>query len=670
MCGFGGFVDGVKGAVRSTTIERFCPTVTLERMGAALVHRGPDDGGIWFDPDARIGLSHRRLSIVDLSAAGHQPMHSESGRFVIAFNGEIYNHLALRDALDRSGARTAWRGHSDTETLLAGFEAWGIERTLAACVGMFSIALWNRNERTLHLMRDRMGEKPLYYGWAGSSFVFGSELKALRAHPSWTGAIDRDAMSLLFRHNYIPAPYSIYQGVRKLPGGTVLNLSIGTLRDRLLPEPAPYWSVSEAANHGYAEPFEGSDAEALAKLESLCVDAISLQQVADVPLGAFLSGGIDSSVVAALMQAQNSSPIRTFTIGFKEGAYNEADFALAVARHLGTHHTELYVSPEEAQAVIPRLPAIYDEPFSDTSQIPTFLVSQLARRDVTVSLSGDGGDELFGGYNRYFLGRGLHRKLTRVPLLLRELGARAIARMSPGFLDRIARPLGRLVPQLNVAQPSDKIYKALEVVTLARDTDLYRHLVSHWTDPASLVIGGREPPTTLDAALFERRKDESFEQWMMTTDLRTYLPDDILVKVDRAAMAVSLETRVPFLDHRLVEFSLSLPLHLKLRDGQGKWLLRQLLDKHVPKALIDRPKMGFGVPIDSWLRGPLRDWAEPLLDESRLRREGFLNPAAIRGKWADHVSGARNWQYHLWDVLMFQAWLEAEKAGVSEPRES
>jgi asparagine synthase (glutamine-hydrolysing) len=415
---------------------------------------------------------------------------------------------------------------------------------------------------------------------------------------------------------------------------------------------------------GLDQSFSGSDAEALAELERLSADAISIQQVADVPLGAFLSGGVDSSAVVALMQAQSSRPIRTFTIGFSESGYNEAGYARAVARHLGTEHTELFVAPEEALAVIPMLPTIYDEPFSDSSQIPTFLVSQMARQHVTVSLSGDGGDELFGGYNRYLLGANLRRKSHWLPLGLRKALAGGISAMPPHALDAILRPLGRLIPQLNVSQPSDKAYKAMEVLALDRDTDLYRRLVSHCDDPDSLVIGGHESPTLLDEMLSRREAGESFEQWMMTTDLQTYLPDDILTKVDRAAMAVSLETRVPFLDHRLVEFSLSLPLHLKIRDGQGKWLLRQMLYKYVPKEMIERPKMGFGVPIDSWLRGPLRDWAEALLDESRLRREGFLNPGPIRMKWAEHLAGARNWQYYLWDVLMFQAWLEAEKSTV------
>ncbi|MCI0744390.1 MAG: asparagine synthase (glutamine-hydrolyzing), partial [Verrucomicrobia subdivision 3 bacterium] len=494
------------------------------------------------------------------------------------------------------------------------------------------------------------------------ALVFGSELKALRAHPSWRGGVDRDVLTLFFRHNYIPAPYSIYKGVWKLPPGTRLTVSQDDVWRRQLPAPKVYWSVLAAAARAREEPFAQGDAAALVELERIAGQAIALQRISDVPLGAFLSGGVDSSAIVALMQAQSSRPVRTFTIGFAEAGYNEAEYAKAVARHLGTDHSELYVSPEEAQAVIPRLPAIYDEPFSDSSQIPTFLVAQLARQQVTVSLSGDAGDELFGGYDRYFLGRDLRRKLMWIPLAMRRRSAQAIGGCPRWLLNALLRPLGAVIPYFRVSQPSDKAYMAAEVLALTDARAMYRRVVSHWDDPATLVLGAREPATLLYELLRRPDAAATFEQWMMTTDTVTYLPDDILVKVDRAAMAVSLETRVPFLDHRLVEFALSLPLAMKIRDGQGKWLLRQMLDKYVPKALIERPKMGFGVPIDSWLRGPLRDWAEALLDDARLRREGFLDPPSIRRKWEEHQSGARNWEYYLWDVLMFQAWLEAEHA--------
>jgi asparagine synthase (glutamine-hydrolysing) len=656
MCGFAGFVGGVGG--QSTSEWQ----AVLQRMGDPIRHRGPDHSDQWIDGDAGMGLVHLRLAIVDLSAAGHQPMISASGRSIIAFNGEIYNHAELRQELHASEAAPAWRGHSDTETLVAGFEAWGIEDTLERCVGMFAFALWDRTERQLHLVRDRLGEKPLYYGWAGDALVFGSELKALRAHPSWRGEVDRDVLTLFFRHNYIPAPYSIYKGVWKLPPGTWLTVSQDDVRRRQLPAPKVYWSVLAAAARGREAPFAQGDTAALAELERISGQAIALQRISDVPLGAFLSGGVDSSAVVALMQAQSSCRVRTFTIGFAEVGYNEAEYAKAVARHLGTDHTELYVSPEEAQAVIPRLPAIYDEPFSDSSQIPTFLVAQLARQHVTVSLSGDAGDELFGGYTRYFLARELRRKLMWIPRALRRRLAQSVGACPPWLLNALLWPLGAAVPSSRFSQPSDKALKAAELLALADGGALYRSLVSHWKDPSRLVFGAREPATLLDELLMHPGMASTFEQWMMTTDTLTYLPDCILAKVDRAAMAVSLETRVPFLDHRLVEFALSLPLSMKIRDGQGKWLLRQMLYKYVPKTLIERPKMGFGVPIDSWLRGPLRSWADALLDDARLRREGFLDPAPIRRKWEEHQRGTRNWQYDLWDVLMFQAWLEVEHA--------
>lgn len=654
MCGFAGFISGGAG---KSSVE--WPAL-LQRMGDVIAHRGPDHSGQWTDTDAGIGLVHRRLAILDLSAAGHQPMVSASGRWVIAFNGEIYNHSELREALENRGFAPAWRGHSDTETLLAAFETWGIASTLERCVGMFSLALWDRTQRTVYLTRDRLGEKPLYYGWARDAFVFGSELKALRVHPSWQGEVDRDVLALFFRHNYVPAPYSIYKGIRKLLPGTWLALTQEDVQRRELPNPECYWSVRAAASRGKAAPFRQDDSAALAELERLSSQAVNLQRISDVPLGAFLSGGVDSSAVVALMQAASSRPVKTFTIGFAEAEYNEADHAKAVARHLGTDHTELYVSPEEAQAVIPRLPAIYDEPFADSSQIPTFLISQLARKHVVVSLSGDGGDELFGGYNRYFLSRTLRRNIMWIPQSMRRRLAQLVGACPPWLLNTMLQPVGALAPSLRVPQPSEKAYKAAEVMALADPGALYRRLVSHWKDPSALVLGAREPATLLDDLLAYRVAAPTFEQWMMTADTLTYLPDDILAKVDRAAMAVSLETRVPFLDHRLVEFALSLPLDLKIRDRQGKWLLRQMLYKYVPKALIERPKMGFGVPIDSWLRGPLREWAECLLDEARLRREGFLNPAPIRMKWKEHLNGSGDWQYYLWDVLMFQAWFEAE----------
>jgi asparagine synthase (glutamine-hydrolysing) len=636
----------------------------LRRMVSTIHHRGPDDRGVWCDAGAGVGLAHARLSILDLSSAGHQPMRSVIGRYVIAFNGEIYNHLSLRAELEKSALttdpspaskreETLWRGHSDTETLLAGFEAWGIEATVKKSVGMFAFAVWDRLTRTLTLGRDRLGEKPLYYGWQGRTFLFGSELKALRVHPVFRAEIDRDALVAFMRYSYIPAPKSIYSGIHKLLPGTLLRVRAGERADS---KPVPYWSLLDEARQGLQTVFLGSDSEALEGLEAKLSRAVALQQIADVPLGAFLSGGIDSSMIVALMQAQSSRPIHTFTIGFDDHQYNEAVHARAVARFLGTDHTELYVTPEEAREVILRLPMLYDEPFGDSSQIPTFLVSQLARRSVTVSLSGDAGDELFGGYNRYAWAR----KLLKYPAPLRRMLAGGLTALSPSQWDRIYSAMQPMLPSsLRVRLPGDKAHKLAQVLEVDSDAAIYQRLISTWPNPDELVVGGHDS-ADLSKAWGELDEFGAPENRMMALDALNYLPDDILCKVDRAAMGVSLETRVPFLDHRVVEFAWRLPMHMKMRNGQGKWILRQLLYKYVPKELIERPKMGFGVPIDVWLRGPLREWAEDLLSETRLKRENFFNPAPIRQKWAEHLSGQRNWQYHLWNVLMFQAWLERQ----------
>ena len=652
MCGLTGFWSEQPGDNFGGRAE------IVRRMADALRHRGPDDSGIWVDDASGIALGHRRLSILDLSPAGHQPMLSASGRYVLAFNGEIYNHLDLRTRLEQSGAAPVWRGHADTETLLACFAAWGIVETLRASVGMFAIVLWDRQQKLLTLARDRIGEKPLYYGRHGTTLLFGSELKALKAHPAFIHDIDRAALTLFLRHNYIPAPHSIYRGIAKLMPGHYLNISMSN-STASLPQSEPYWQFNEIVAAGLADPFTGSETEAVDALEKQLMQSVGAQMLADVPLGAFLSGGIDSSTIVALMQAQSHQPVRTFTIGFDEADYNEAVHAKAVARHLGTQHTELYVRPEDALAVIPQLPSIYCEPFSDSSQIPTFLVSQLARQQVTVALSGDAGDELFGGYNRYLLACHIWKMLDPLPLPVRRAAAAILRGLPPAFwnaLFAVARPM--LPQRFRLAAAADKIRKLAEIMALPDGEAFYRQLVSHDNNPASIVIGGTEPPTLLTERTSWPRTD-AFEHWMMALDAQTYLPDDILVKVDRAAMANSLETRVPMLDHRLVELAWRLPLSMKVRQGEGKWILRQVLYRHVPKQLIDRPKMGFGVPIDIWLRGPLRAWAEALLDESRLQREGFFNPAPIRQKWQEHLSGKHNRQYYLWNVLMFQAWLES-----------
>jgi asparagine synthase (glutamine-hydrolysing) len=622
------------------------------QMASTLQHRGPDDSGAWQDQGAGVALGFRRLSIIDLSPEGHQPMCSESGRFVIVFNGEVYNFSALREALEAKGHM--FRGHSDTEVMLAAIEEWGLEAAVKRFVGMFAIILWDRQERRLSLVRDRLGIKPLYYGWMDDTFLCGSELKALRAHPAFRPEIDRDALTLYMRHNYVPHPYSIYNGIQQLPPGTILTLG-PTGREH--PSPVAYWSARDVAERGVANPFSGSDHEAIEEMDTLLREAVRLRMVADVPLGAFLSGGVDSSTIVALMQAQSEQPVKTFTIGFDEAGYNEAVHARAVAAHLGTDHTELYVTPEQALTVIRSLPQVYDEPFADSSQVPTFLVSQLTRRHVTVSLSGDGGDELFGGYLRYSVARSLWGKVGWLPPLARMGLAHGIRRVSKSSYDRWLGPLAPYTGRFGrVGRVGDKLYTLSEVLAVRDREDLYRRLVSHTHAPESLVLGGHEPTTALTDHQWARVHD--YTQEMMYLDTVSYLPDDILTKVDRASMAVSLEARVPLLDHRVVEFAWRLPMRLKVRDGQSKWILRQVLYKYLPRQLIERPKMGFAMPIDAWLRGPLREWAEALLNEHRLREEGYLDWRSVRAMWSEHLSGERNSQGRLWDILMFQAWLK------------
>lgn len=662
MCGIVGAWDVRGKRVSVSTVELACTQIR---------HRGPDDSGIWQDQASGVVLGHTRLSILDLSPAGHQPMVSTCGRYVIVLNGEIYNHLDLRRQLEKAGlapglspsgkGRVVWRGHSDTETLLACFVAWGVEKTLKESVGMFALALWDREARKLTLTRDRLGEKPLYYGFVGGALAFASELKALKVLPGFVEEIDRGALALLMRHSYVPAPYCIYRGLFKLPPGTWLEIGETDVRRQSSPVPRTYWSALEVALAGIGNPLSfTSENEAAESLERVISQSIAGQMIADVPLGAFLSGGVDSSTVVALMQAQSGRPVKTFSIGFYEKGYDEARYAKVVAQHLGTEHTELYVTPEQALAVIPRLPGIYNEPFSDSSQIPTFLISQLARQHVTVSLSGDGGDELFGGYNRYFVTDAWWCKVNRIPSWLRQLIPQGIVQIPPDSWDRMGRLVGPLLPiRHRHGNLGYKLHKFAGVMRAESPGALYRYFVSHWSELEAVVLGAFEPVTHLTLS---KLPNSSLAEQMMFLDSVSYLPDDILVKVDRAAMAVSLETRVPMLDHRVVEFAWRLPLSMKIRQGQGKWILREVLYKYVPKELVERPKMGFGVPIDSWLRGPLRGWAEALLEEGRLKREGYFNPQPIRQKWSQHLSGTRNWQYHLWDVLMFQAWLESSKA--------
>ena len=628
MCG----IVGIWGELpdRRAVIERSC---------SRIFHRGPDSRGYWEDPDAEVGLGHVRLAIQDLSAAGHQPMVSACGRFVLVLNGEIYNHLDLRARLQAEGCAPAWRGHSDTETILACFAAWGVAATLESAVGMFALGLWDRHARTLSLARDRMGEKPLYLGYAGSRLVFASELKALVDVPGFDPALDPSALSLLLRHNYIPAPWCVYRALRKLRPGTFLTITPAQLRQRELPEPVQYWSARAVASEASERPLAfDSENQAVDALEQVLGTSVRGQMISDVPLGAFLSGGIDSSVIVALMQAQGGPAVRTFSIGFDDPAYDEAGHARDVARHLGTEHTELYVTARDALDVVPNLASIYDEPFADSSQIPTVLVTRMARQHVAVALSGDGGDELFGGYSRYFRAEHWWRRRSALPRIVRRpvgaLGHTAAA-MLPG---------GRV---------RDRVERLSGVLTAGHAGHFYQSFVSYWKDPALALVSAGKPDTFFDqpspGSLFDR---------MTLLDTVTYLPGDILVKVDRAAMAVGLETRVPMIDHRVFEFARRLPYEYKVRDGHGKDLLRRLLYRHVPASMVDRPKKGFSVPLAQWLRGPLKDWGAALLDPVRLRDEGVFQAQPVLRKWREHQSGTRDWSTHLWSVLMMQAWLD------------
>ncbi|SMC76136.1 asparagine synthase (glutamine-hydrolyzing) [Pedobacter africanus] len=646
MCGIAGFLTKEK----NINFDK-----QLLSMGEAIKYRGPDDFGVWFDENNGIGLSHRRLSILDLSPLGHQPMLSESRRYVMIFNGEIYNHLDLRKELSNRFLEIKWRGYSDTETVLKSIDLIGIESTVNSLIGMFAIALWDRENALLYLIRDRIGEKPLYYGWQGDTFLFGSELKALKTHTAFNGEIDKDALSLYFRYNYVPSPYSIYKGVSKLTPGSILTVSL----NKPMPSVIKYWDLKAVISENNDERLQNNlqPDELPQKLDDLLQDAIKRQMMSDVPLGAFLSGGIDSSTIVGIMQSQSSQPIKTFTIGFDEKKYNEAVHAKNIAEYLKTDHTELYVQAKDTLAVIPKLPTMYDEPFADSSQIPTYLITKLAKRNVTVSLSGDAGDELFGGYNRYIIANHTWSKISGLPLAVRKLIATTMHGISPGAWNEAYALFKGVIPKKHrMMNFGDKMHKSSRVLASMNLEELYNTLTTQWSGEDNVVLGAGLLPT----ANLQQFGDLSNIESMMGLDMLTYLPDDVLVKVDRAAMANSLETRVPFLDHRIVEFAWQVPLNYKLKDGMGKWLLREVLYKYVPKELIERPKMGFSIPIDSWLRGPLKDWAEDLLDEGKMIQEGILNVKPIRTKWIEHLSGKRNWQHHLWTVLMFQAWYRDE----------
>ncbi|MGB3423185.1 MAG: asparagine synthase (glutamine-hydrolyzing) [Castellaniella sp.] len=649
MCGITGFWQFQS----ATELE-----LRVRRMADALIHRGPDDAGVWIDQNAGLALGHRRLAVVELSAAGHQPMVSACGRYVLVFNGEIYNHLALRAQLGETGR--AWRGHSDTETLLTCIQAWGLQRTLDQAVGMFAVALWDRQEKKLSLARDRLGEKPLYWGWQGDALLFGSELKALKAHPDFRAAVDRGSLALFLRHGYVPAPWSIYEGIFKLlPGHFIeIPLSRGAPMAQVA-QSRPYWRLNDVVSQGQMGMLAGDDVTAIKALEARLLGTIEQQMLADVPVGAFFSGGIDSTTVVSLMQSISPRPVRTFTIGFN-GSEDESVHAQTIAQHLGTDHLSLLVQPEDALDVIPMLPRMYCEPLSADSQIPLYLISKLARQHVTVALSGDGGDELFGGYNRYLGARRVWLKMQSVPGPLRHLCAVLLRCVPPAGWNRLFSVVKPVLPErFRLAIPGTKAQKLADVLMLDTERDYFRRLTSHWQHPERAVLGAREHATIMTESSLQPQAD-CFEHWMMAMDAQTFLPDEVMAKVDRAAMATSLETRAPLLDHRVVELAWRMPLHMKIRDGQGKWLLRQVLYRHVPRELIERPKKGFGIPIDDWLRGPLRPWAEGLLSEDRLRAEGYFDPAPIRALWRQHLQGSHNWQYQLWPVLMFQAWLAAE----------
>jgi len=645
MCGFTGYLSTGKNN------HKIKSDLIIQKMTNSLVHRGPDSEGFWCDSQVEIVLGFRRLAILDISTNGNQPMISKSGKYVITFNGEIYNHLDLRKKIQIEDSGISWISTSDTETLLAGFELWGIEETIKKCKGMFSFAVWCNKSRVLTLGRDRLGEKPLYYGWQGEGeqrvFLFGSEIKSFLKHPGFSKEINKDAISTFLRNSYIPAPHSIYKGIFKLLPGCLLRVSINDQN----PIISKYWSASKFIN-GDKKSIFYSDAEAADKLDHILQKSVKQQMISDVPLGAFLSGGIDSSLIVSMMQSQSLKKIRTFTIGFNQKEFNEANHAKAIASHLQTDHSELYIDSSDLLDVIPNLPSIYDEPFADSSQIPTYLISQFAKQDVTVALSGDGGDELFGGYNRYKITNQYWNKLKHVPVLIRKLLSAGILSLSAKQIKSISSFLGKNVNYSNFA---DKLYKGANVLPSKDIYSLYKGLTSAYIEPDSIVIDGNESNEFFESN-YQKFKGLDNLSMMMAMDLLTYMPDDILTKVDRAAMAVSLETRVPMLDHKVVEFALSLSNKYKLRNNQTKWLLKQTLYKYVPQNLIERPKSGFAIPIGIWLRTSLKDWADDLLDERTINDQGFFNAGLIMKRWHQHQSGSHNWEHFLWNVLMFQSW--------------
>lgn len=641
MCGIAGYLSN----------EIFSENVIIE-MSKKISHRGPDATGYWSDVEKGIHFCHLRLSIIDLTSAGAQPMESRSGRYVVVFNGEIYNFLEIKKSIEEECGAYEWRGYSDTEIFLAGFEHWGIEVTVKKMIGMFAIALWDKQTNELYLIRDRVGEKPLYFGWQKNAFLFASELKALSVHPAFKKEIDVTAVASFFKYNYIPAPLSIYSGINKLKPGSYCKVSLLNFEIKYF----DYWALDSIIKENQEQRLEKKldIKNQINSLDTLLKDAINKQMLSDVPLGAFLSGGVDSSTVVALMQSQSAKAVKTFSIGFDEKNFDEAIYAKKVSRHLGTEHTELYVTSEDALNVIPKLPAIYDEPFSDSSQIPTYLVAKLAREKVTVSLSGDAGDELFSGYDRYTLAQNVWNKLSILPVSLRKELSNLITGLNPDRVNSFYNKFKFAFPKkYQVQNFSDKLRKGAVLFERTSPEKLYDGFISHW-DPSKIVTNYNHHTKYS----FMEMSSLNFNEQMMRLDTLTYLPDDILVKVDRAAMSNSLETRVPFLDHRVIEFAWGLPMDLKIRNGVSKWILKEVLYKYVPKELIERPKMGFAVPVNIWLRGPLKEWAENLLSKSALDKHGLLNYDEVKKNWDEHQSEERNWQYYLWDILMFQAWYE------------
>lgn len=636
MCGLVGFLN--------SDACQYDPMAIISKMTDALIHRGPDDGATWVHQNQDLALGHRRLSIIDLSSSGQQPMHSRDGRYVLVYNGEVYNFIELRKHLETK--RHRFTGHSDTEVILALITEYGLERALPQISGMFALALWDHKEQTLSLARDRVGEKPLYYGLIGNHFVFGSELKAMKAHPQFNNPINRNSIALLMQFGYVPTPHSIYEKIYKLTPGTTLTISKANLSS--LPQPKPYWSAIDVAKAGLTNPLRFNDREAIQHTEQLLSDIIKNQMMADVPLGAFLSGGLDSSLVATLMQTNSSQRIKTFTIGFHDQRYNEAPYAKAIANHLGTEHTEFYVDAPQVLSVIPHLPTIYDDPFADSSAIPMFLLAQLTGQKVRVCLSGDGGDELFGGYNRYLLAQTLWKKMGYLPYPLRLILKKLFLSVSPLHWQK-------LLPFIQIPMIGDKLHKIGTIIVANSPEKIYQQLISQWHHGHEIVKNHLPTPST--ETLLQDIEGMHFIERMMITDTISYLPDDIMVKVDRATMAVGLESRSPYLDHQLIEFIWQLPLNMKVRNQTSKWLLRRILSKYVPEHLFNRPKMGFSIPLDAWLRGPLRDWAESLLDKTLIEQQGYLQVTPVLNRWQEHLSGKRNWQQQLWTVLMFQAWL-------------